>query len=137
MERLIINTQKNILYNISDVHLEKCAQLKITRNDFNKILQYISRPDAIQILLDRTKCILCNTHVSHFETLFTNRIWIWSADLNHYFEKHFFQFPDEFYKYAQLVNYQMPPLSVDVCQELYIEYFDNPQSLDLLEKQSL
>jgi hypothetical protein len=98
--RQIINIKNDevIIYEITDQYLKECFKLKDNLAGKNLYLTYLKNCEFEDILLDSTKCIFSDEYIMHFLTTKTDGDWLWSADLEHYFEKYNFIWPDEHLK---------------------------------------
>ena len=119
--RILLNTQKKTfkMYNIKDNYIKCIAEDKLNNNP-KVLIKYLEKSEPLSVVLDSTKCVISNAEIeNHYETLVTDGIWIWSADLLHYTKNYNFKFPGDFLDYLESINYETSTLSREEMAELY------------------
>jgi hypothetical protein len=76
-----------------------------------KVVAYIEAASYLQITIDQTHCIICNKLIDDVQTLRTDGTWIWSADLEHYYQDHHFFWPRSFLQRMKSLSYKLSPIS--------------------------
>ena len=95
--RQILHIKENevIIYEVTDEYLHECKTSKESLPNKKEYLSYLKKTEFDSILLDRTKCIFSGKPITHYLTIKTDGDWLWSGDLEHYFEEHNFSWPKE------------------------------------------
>lgn len=97
---------------ISDNYIKECDQKEIKANkESAKLISYLGNAYYIIIRLNLTNSLFDGTNIESSHTLLSDGEWIWSADLNHYSEKHSFIWPNGFLESVKAKNYKMPELT--------------------------
>lgn len=132
--RIIINLNLSdkLYYFIDESYIERCAIVETLYFDKNKIFEYLKKSKLFIVMLDKTDCVICNKKISHYGTLITDGNWVWSSDLNHYFEKHSFIFPEDFLKSIRDKSYEEPNVSELFCNDLCdrLNFFSKDDLID-------
>lgn len=82
-------------------------------SDREKLVHYLrSSPVAIMAQVGDSKCGLCNELITG-SCYRSDGEWLWTDDLAHMVEKHFFILPDSFVNHIREKSY-MPPESISV-----------------------
>ncbi len=107
--RQILNIKDDevIVYEITDQYLLECRELKISPENKKLYSDYLKKCDFESILLDQTQCIFSKDWITHFDTIKTDGDRIWSGDLEHYFEKYNFIWPEDHLCKIVDSNYQI------------------------------
>ncbi|SEB45876.1 hypothetical protein SAMN04489761_0840 [Tenacibaculum sp. MAR_2009_124] len=117
--RQILNIKDDevIIYEITDQYLFECHRSNKVVMNKSLYLNYLSICDFEKITLDRTQCIFSQEWITHYGTLKTDGNWLWSTDLEHYFEKYNFKWPKDHLLKITNSNYQMSKKSKSIIEE--------------------
>ncbi|WP_435263821.1 hypothetical protein [Tenacibaculum sp. nBUS_03] len=117
--RKILNIKDDevILYEITDQYLFDCNKSNIAIEKKKLYLDYLNNCDFESILLDQTECIFSKDLITHFETIKTDGDWLWSGDLEHYFDRFNFFWPEDHLKKIEKSNYKMTKESKIIINE--------------------
>ncbi|MCL9807669.1 hypothetical protein NAT51_19255 [Flavobacterium amniphilum] len=120
MKRIIVNLNKTVLnvYVVTDDYLKECFE-HIEPVD-RGLSRYLDESGYFSILLDTNYDIFEKNTISDFRTLRTDGYWIWSADLNYYYEKFGFKWPQEFVAFCK--SNKVSNLSDSLLDQILIKY---------------
>ena len=107
--RQILNIKDNevIIYEITDQYLFECNKSNLSIKNKKNYLEYLNNCEFESILLDQTECIFSKKLITHFETIKTDGNWLWSGDLEHYFNRYNFIWPKNHLKKIEKSNYKI------------------------------
>jgi len=107
--RQILNIKDNevIIYEITDQYLFECNKSNLSIKNKKNYLEYLNNCEFESILLDQTECIFSKKWITHFETIKTDGNWLWSGDLEHYFNRYNFIWPKNHLKKIEKSNYKI------------------------------
>lgn len=117
--RQIINIKDEevIIYEITDQYLFECHHSKYASANKELCLNYLNKCEFDSIMLDQTQCIFSKDWITHFETHKTDGNWIWSGDLEYYFEKYNFIWPEDHLDKIMNSNYKISKESKSIIEK--------------------
>ncbi|GGG15412.1 hypothetical protein GCM10011344_14970 [Dokdonia pacifica] len=102
-----IRESEVVIYEVTNKYLKECWNLKVDLANKDIYLEYLKKCEFENILLDKTQCIFSDKWISHFLTNKSDGDWLWSVDLEHYFEKYNFLWPEAHLKKMRNSNFKL------------------------------
>ncbi len=97
---------------VTDEYIKECdRRAPVNSVEQDKLIAYVNNAHHAAIHLDLTESIFAGERIPHARTLLSDGEWLWSADLNHYTEKHNFVWPEEFIQSVKSKKYKMPDIT--------------------------
>lgn len=114
-----IKPREVIIYEVTDQYLKECQSLKKEIKNKTLYLQYFENCEYENIVLDKSQCIFSGKWITHNMTKKSDGDWLWTADLEHYFEHYNFLWPEEHQNKIQLSNFELSEDSKLILKKRY------------------